>query len=329
MTIPVTVEQVRDGGATLGAVAADLYRKGAWRVSGGPPGPPSSVSCSRVGLVASLRYVAGQAPPVIAPADVPKLLPAVVTDVVASLSGSGPTGSTLYSVLNLDGSPLSINGAMQVAAIPSVGTNAVMVDLTEALRSESLPDIYSTKQVWLSAAAGSGRGVIDRLEQEGIKVLSSRSALSMGLTFQQDGPTIAFELFLVVGAESALLATGSMLFAIAADTRKRAVETVALGSVGLPRRSLIKAMAGELAIVCATGLVAGAVAGIAAARFSLPSVPEFTGLAPGPTLSFDLPVAWLAAVLAGAAVLLALAVAVSIAAVNAASTPDKLRISQR
>jgi hypothetical protein len=81
--------------------------------------------------------------------------------------------------------------------------------------------------------------------------------------------------------------------------------------------------------VCATGLVAGAVAGIAAARFSLPSVPEFTGLAPGPTLMFDLPVAWLAAVLAGAAVLLAVAVAVAIAAVNAASTPDKLRISQR
>jgi predicted RecA/RadA family phage recombinase len=44
---------------------------------------------------------------------------------------------------------------------------------------------------------------------------------------------------------------------------------------------------------------------------------------------FDLPVAWLAAVLAGAAVLLAVAVAVAITAVNAASTPDKLRISQR
>jgi hypothetical protein len=329
VTIPVTIEQLRDGGANLAPVEAGLYRQGAWRVTQGPPGPSSSVSSSPAGLVASLRYVVGQAPPEIAPADVPKWLPAVVTNVVASLSGSGPTGSTQYSVINLDGTSLSINGAMQVTAIPSAGTNAVMVDLTDALRNESQPDIYSTKQVWLSAAAGSGAAIIDRLQKEGITVLSSRSARSVELAFQQDGPTVAFELFLVVGAESALLATGSMLFAIAADTRQRAVETVALGSVGLPRRTLVKAMAGELAIVCATGLVAGAVAGIAAARFSLPSVPEFTGLAPGPTLMFDLPVAWLAAVLAGAAVLLAVAVAVAIAAVNAASTPDKLRISQR
>ena len=49
----------------------------------------------------------------------------------------------------------------------------------------------------------------------------------------------------------------------------------------------------------------------------------------GPFSDLKLPVAWLAAVLAGAAVLLAVAVAVAITAVNAASTPDKLRISQR
>jgi hypothetical protein len=204
-----------------------------------------------------------------------------------------------------------------------------MVDLTDALRDESLPDIYSTKQVWLSAAAGSGAAIIARLGRYGIRVLKVSSARSVELGFQQDGPTLAFELFLVVGAESALLATGSMLFAIAADTRKRAVEAVALAAVGLPRRSLVAAMAGELGIVCATGLIAGAAAGIAAAHFSLPSVPEFTGLAQGPALVFDLPVVWLAEVLGGAAVLMALVVAVSISVVRAASTPDKLRISQR
>ncbi len=327
VVIPVTIEQIRDAGSSL--VQAGLSHPGSWRVTQDPPGVASSLSYSGLGMVASFRYVAGQAPPVIAPADVPPLLPAVVTNVVAGVQASGPTGSTDYSVLNLDGSPLSVDGAMQVAAIPSVGNNAVMVDLTDALRDESLPDIYSTKQVWLSAAAGSGAAIIARLGRYGIRVLKVSSARSVELGFQQDGPTLAFELFLVVGAESALLATGSMLFAIAADTRKRAVEAVALAAVGLPRRSLVAAMAGELGIVCATGLIAGAAAGIAAAHFSLPSVPEFTGLAQGPALVFDLPVVWLAEVLGGAAVLMALVVAVSISVVRAASTPDKLRISQR
>jgi hypothetical protein len=330
VTVPVEIEQLAvDDGAKFAPVAAGLSAPRHWRVAQVASGEPSSLGASPSGLSVSFRYVAGQSPPVIAPADVPALLPAVVTNVVASISQSGPTGSTDYSILNLDGSSLSVNGAMQVPAIPAVGTNAVLVNLTDALRDESLPDIYSSKQVWLSATAGSGARIVERLRREGIDVLSVRTAASMEAAFKQDGPTLAFGLFLVVGAESALLAAGSLLFAIAADTRKRAIEAVALRAVGLSRRHLVQAMAGELGIVCATGLGAGALAGLAAAHFSLPSVPEFTGLPPGPTLAFGLPYAWLAAFVAGAALLLGLAVAIAIAVVGAASTPDKLRISQR
>lgn len=329
VTIPVEIEQLAVGdGVSFVPLGAGLRARRHWRVTQQAPGAPSSLEATPSGLAVSFRYVAGQVPPVIAPADVPEVLPAVVTDVVASISQSGPTGSTDYSILNLDESQLNVDGAMQVPALPSVGTNAVLVNLTYALRDESLDDIYSTKQVWLSAAAGSGARIIERLRRERIDVISVRTAASMEAAFQQDGPTLAFELFLVVGAESVLLATGSMLFSIAADTRKRAVEAVALRSVGLSRRHLVRAMAGELGIVCATGLCAGALAGLAAAHFSLSSVPEFTGLPLGPTLSFGLPFAWLAAFLAGAAVLFGLVVAIAIAVVAAASTPDKLRISQ-
>ncbi len=329
-TIPVEIERIAESrGAGFAPVAAGLSRRGAWRVTQDPPGTTSSVAASPSGLVASFKYVAGQAPPVITPADVPEPFPAVITNVVASLSAGGPTGSTQYPVIDLDGSPLTVNGGVHVAAIPSAGTNAVMIDLTSALRDESLADYYSVKQVWLSPAAGSGAGIIRRLRQQDVRVVSVHTAEAMDMAFAKDGPTLAFELFVVVGVESALLATGSMLFAIAAATRRRAVEAVALRSVGLPRRTLIGAMVGELGIVCGTGLVAGAVAGIAAARFSLPSVPEFTGLSQGAPLDFALPVTWLALTLAGAAALLAGAVAVSIAVVGAASKPDKLRISQR
>jgi len=160
-------------------------------------------------------------------------------------------------------------------------------------------------------------------------VISVSTVRSFESAFGQDGPTLAFDLFLVVGLESALLATGSILFSVVSASRERAVETVALRSVGLPRRTLVGAMARELGIVCATGLVAGVVAGAAAARFSLHSVPEFTGLSPGPTLDFNLPLLWIVLVTAAAAGLLALAVIVSIGLVTAAATPDKLRISQR
>jgi len=330
-TIPVVVEGIDEQvGGTFRPVAAGLSRRGRWRVAQSSPGAPSSLTASPSGLSVTFKAVTGQVEPAVAPADVPEPLPAVVTNTAASVqSSNGPTGSTRYSVLNFDGSELDVNGSIQVSAIPGVGTNAVMVDLTDALRAESLPDYYSIKQVWLSAAAGSAPAIISRLRQEGIHVLSDRTERSKELAFEQDGPTLAFKLFLVVGLASALLATGSLLFAVAVVTRQRAVEAVALRSVGVPRRTLVAAMAGELGIVAATGLLAGTAAGIAAARFSLPSVPEFTGLAPGPALVFGLPATSLLAVVAAVAALLAVAVAVSIATVSAASTPDKLRISQR
>jgi len=317
-------------GSSFRQVAAGLDAQGQWRVTRSAPGVPSSVRASPAGLSIVFNDVVGQPEPVAAPADVPEPLPAVVTDTAASVqTGGGPTGSTRYSISNLDGSDLVVKGAMQVAAIPAVGTNAVMVDLSDALRDETLPDYYSSKQVWLSAAAGSGSGIIERLRAERIDVLSVRSAEAIELAFRQDGPTLAFELFLVVGLASALLATGSLLFAVAVVTRQRAIETVALRSVGVRRGTLVRAMAGELGIVVATGLVAGAVAGVAAARFSLPSVPEFTGLQAGPSLVFALPASDIVAVVAAVAGLLAIAVVVAIAVVTAASTPDKLRISQR
>jgi hypothetical protein len=329
-TIPVAIERMAvSNGEGFVPIAAGLSRRGAWRVTQDPPGASSTVEAARRGLLVSFKYVDGQAPPAIAPADVPDPFPAVVTNVVASLSASGPTGSTLYSVMGLDGSPLTVNGGVRVAAIPAAGTNATMIDLTDALRAESVADYYSVKQVWLSPGAGSGAAIIRHLRQQDVRVTSVRTASEMDVAFAQDGPTLAFELFVVVGVVSALLATGSMLFAIAAATRRRAIEAVALRSVGLPRRTLVGAMAGELGIVCGTGFIAGAVAGIAAARFSLPSVPEFTGLTRGAPPSFGLPVGWVLLTLAGAVVLLTAAVAVSLGVVAAASTPDKLRISQQ
>jgi len=330
-TVPVVIEHIDEqAGGRFRPVPAGLTQPRHWRVSQSAPGNPSSLSTSPSGLVVGFKDVLGQPEPAVAPADTPEPLPAVVTDTVVSVqSSSGPTGSTRYSVVNLDGSSLNVNGAVQVAALPAVGSNAVMVDLNSALRSESLADYYSNRQVWLSSAAGSGATVISRLGAEHIRVLSVQTARSRELAFKQDGPTLAFELFVVVGLASALLATGSLLFAVAVVTRQRSVEAVALHSVGVPRRTLVGAMAGELGIVAATGLVAGALAGTAAARFSLPSVPEFTGLPPGPTLVYTLPVASLLAVVGAAALLLSVAIAVSITMVNSASTPDKLRISQR
>ena len=328
-TIPVDIEQISTGSGTrFKPVDAGLSRRGDWRVSTSDPGFNSTVEDSALGLTVLYRYVEGDSPPVVSPADVPEVLPAVVTNVVASVSGSGPTGSTQYSILNLDGSQLTVNGAMQVAAIPSVGTNAVMVSLTDALRDESLPDIYSTKQVWLSAAAGSGAGIIARLHREGIDVVSQQTARSIELGFDKDGPTLAFELFLVVGAESALRRS-LMLFAVAADTRKRAIEAVALarcrGATEQARRSdggrarhrlshrgRRRRTGGSGSCPLLAFLCAGVHRALA-----------------GPTLMFNLPAGWIAIVVAGTAVLLAVAVAISIAVVGAASTPDKLRISQR
>ena len=219
--IPIEIQKIaEDDGPGYTPVSAGLSHAASWRVTEEAPGTSSMISSSPSGLLVSFDYVIGQAPPAVAPADVPVSLPAVVTDTVASLQTSGPTGSTRYSVLDLDGSVLPINGAVHVEAIPSVGTNAVMVDLTAALRDESLPDIDSTRQVWLSTAAGSGASIVGRLRHDGIRVISVSTARSFQSAFGQDGPTLAFDLFLVVGLESALLATGSILFSVVAATQQ-------------------------------------------------------------------------------------------------------------
>ena len=156
------------------------------------------------------------------------------------------------------------------------------------------------------------------------------TARSLELAFEQDGPTLAFELFLVVGLESALFATGSILFAVAAATRERAVEAVALRSVGLPRRTLVGAMAGELGIVVPRpGSSPAPWRGSRRPISRCTRCPSSPGSRRGRRSSSTCRSAGSSVVVAGAAALLAFAVAVSIGVVSAASTPDKLRISQR
>ena len=254
-----------------------------------------------------------------------------MTDTVASVqSSSGPTGSTRYSVVNLDGSSLNVNGAVQVAALPAVGSNAVMIDLTSALRDESLADYYSTRQVWLSAAAGSGTTVISRLRAEHIRVLSVQTARSRGARVQTGRPDARLRAVSRRGpgersARNGIAAVrGGRRDTPNAPSRRWPFTRSAChdGPSSGPWRASSASWRQQVSSPAAA-------AGTAAARFSLPSVPEFTGLPPGPTLVYTLPVASLLAVVGAAAVLLVVAIAVSIAMVNSASTPDKLRISQR
>ncbi|MGH9292364.1 MAG: FtsX-like permease family protein [Acidimicrobiales bacterium] len=331
INVPVVLESLatRHGGSWEPVVGIFAHT-GRWR-SGLNPGTHIGSNVAG-GLPVDFNETSSGSGPAIEPTDVPVLLPAVVTDeVVAANSGSGTPGSTFFPAENLDGATITVDGKIQVRSLPRAGTDAVLVDLSLAELLQTGPGIYATDEVWISPSASAAQAsqVVSRLKADGVRVLSHDSAGALERQLNRAGPSLAFILFLVAGCAAALLAAGSLLFAVASSARRRSIELVALGAAGVPSRKLVGALVGELSIVTATGLAAGVVAGIVAAGFALPAVPEFSGLLPGPSLGYGVPAGYIVAVLAAVAVLFLVALAVGVVAVRLGATDDLLRISDR
>ena len=282
-------------------------------------------------LAASWRLVPGQPAPVLQLADLPAVIPAVATGLVAAANaGSIPPGSTVYPYQDLDGSPISVNGRVQVPALPQIGTDGILMNLAWALRAERSPDNYSVDQVWLASTQPRlVRPVMRRLAQEGITVASVERASSISARLAQSGPALAFELFLFAAGAGALIAATSLLYAIAVISRRRSIEMVALEASGLRRRTTVRALRAELGTVAAVGTVSGIVAGVVSARLALPSIPEFASSWHVPILAYGAPLVPVLVTSAALAAAFTLAVLAGVHLVSRKASVDKLRISQR
>jgi putative ABC transport system permease protein len=234
-------------------------------------------------LVGAFRLPANGTSVTVAPRDVPRALPVVVTPSTASFA-SGDGGPL---VAGLDGGTVSGHTVGEVPALPGVGTKGVLADLSTAELFLSGPLTLDVPEVWLSAHPPAG--IVHRLREQRIVVLGSTTAAKAVGSLSHDGISLAYLLYLIAAIAAAALVVGATSFAMVAAARRRADELAALRALGVGPRALRRALSLEQAIVLGLGLVTGVGAGVGAAAVALRSVPEFSGTSAGLPLDLGLP----------------------------------------
>ena len=270
-------------------------------VSSDPGGVPGlEISSSGLPLVSGAAQVA--------PDDVPPVIPAVVTGALRRIDPpSGADGIFPYE--GLDGSPLNFSAVSTVPALPAVGSDAALVDLTLLERAEIAPAIWTNDEVWL--APGASPSILASLRRDGVAIGSTVYAGTNLSDLNHAGLALAYDLALIVTPIAALLAIGAIVFALAAEGRRRRHEITSLATVGVTRREIRRAFLAESVTVLFGALVVGGAIGFAADALTLSSLPESNGGNGGLALLTGTPVAYLFAALGGLAVALVLAASIT------------------
>jgi len=279
-------------------VVARLGRAANWRSTTG--GVHLSASPSGLDVQASLY--ADASPASFGPADVPRALPVVMI--------GQPSGAQADSLgVGLDGETINVRPVAFVSALPAVGPNATMADLSLAQRVQTGPMLNTQLQVWLSP--GPVQGLVRRLEALGVRPVGRSTAVAKDAALSHDGISLAYSFFLLAAVVATLLAIGSTIFALIAASRRREGELASLRAVGVARVSLRRSLLVEQGLIIGVGLLLGTAAGVASALAALPSIPEFVSSARVPAPDYRLPLGPVGLTLLVAAFSLSVAVGLS------------------
>lgn len=304
-------------GGTWRPLAAGLTQAGRWAANSA-----AVATATPGGLTARFTLGTAEVTPTVRPADAPSPLPAILTPELASANQASALGNTLQ-LEGLDGAPLETRWAATATSLPSIGTDAALVDLDYAALSQTGAEISTTDEVWLSATAPAS--ILTRLRAQGLAIGNIASAQTLDQQETHDGAALADLFLLMAAVVAALLAGGTSLVLLVTEGRQRGAELAALRAAGVPSRALHAAALFEQAWVLAAGALVGAAAGLLAIVLASSAVPLVSQLGNGPPLSYPvqaLPVA--IAVLAMLAVLWATGY-VGTRVAMAAATPEALR----
>jgi putative ABC transport system permease protein len=322
--VSVTITHLTTGPGVGQALPADLVA-GDWhsstsgvrvRVNGGA----LTLTVPASAIDADQSASSSITPPMAAPDDHPTVLPAVATRELEAINASAATGSVPTE--GLDGTSLDVHPTATVSALPRLGTNATMVDLSLLSRLQvNASSPYLTDEVWLGPHAPAD--VLPRLRAAGLDPVTVQRASTVLAQMQRTGPALADDFLLVAAIAALLVAAASTLGALGATTRERATELASLQVAGVPRAALARSLAMESGILLVTALC-GTGAGILAAVLAIPSLPEraVASLAP---LRFPVPVGPIAIVAAAVLVAVALAATAVAAVLMQRMSPTLLR----
>jgi putative ABC transport system permease protein len=273
--VDVTSMSVHSASGAQVPVAANLSTRG-WRASAtgiglGSSGPgltfvvPASVTASYTSAVGSFIS------PMASVADYPLVLPGAVSTELESINDANTSTGTIPSQ-GLDGTTLSVHPAVSASAIPRLGDDALLVNLTLLSRAQvnpTSPD--AVDQVWLGPSAPAN--ALARLRDAGLTIDSVDRASTVFQALQRSGPALADDFMLVATIVALLAAAASTLGAVGATARQRATELAVLEVSGIRRRVLARSLALESVVLALTALF-GTAAGILAALMAIPSLPE-------------------------------------------------------
>ena len=208
-------------------------------------------------------------------ADQPRPLP-----VLASPGGltPGAAGQSNLRMTDQSSAAALFHVVGSPAVLPSVLDTGVLADLA-GLRSQ-LPafDTEASWSIWLGPAAPAD--AISRLRAAGLVVEAGATMSERRAELGRQGPALALRLLVVCAIAGSILAVGGTAIAIAATGRRRTFELASLRAVGIRRRTLLGACILEQLLLLGAALLLGVPAGYLAARWALPSIPEFADRTP-------------------------------------------------
>ncbi|HEX6497710.1 MAG TPA: FtsX-like permease family protein [Micromonosporaceae bacterium] len=259
--------------------------------------------------------------------DAPDTLPVV-------LAGAAPSDDPHADAFRFPGftdQPQAFTVAERVAALPRVGSHALLFDLDSAVRlaehTAGLADNDTLRyEVW--AGAHAPPDLAQRLAASGIQVLGEQDVTGYRNQLSRRAPALGLRLYLLAGAAAILLAVGVVLLTAYIGADARLYELAALRVAGVRQAVLRRAVLREYRSLLGAPLVVGFLAGVGGALLMLPGIPLVTvGTPVGAVAYRPGPGALPVATLASLATLLVAALVVL--RMLRRATPDRLREGAR
>ncbi|MEO6502666.1 MAG: FtsX-like permease family protein [Jatrophihabitantaceae bacterium] len=176
------------------------------------------------------------------------------------------------------GSAASFQVVGTPAVLPSVLDVGMLVDVTGLRAQLTSFDNEARWSIWLSPAAPPD--AISRLRAAGLVVEAGPTKADRVSELARQGPALALRLLVVCAIVGSILAVGGTAIAIASTGRRRSFELASLRAVGISRRTLLRACISEQLLLLGAALLLGVPAGYLAARWAMPSIPEFADTTP-------------------------------------------------
>jgi putative ABC transport system permease protein len=294
-------------------IDAGLTKSGRWRAEGSSFRIPAATTTTANGLV--MIFETGDLARAVV-ATHPPSLPAITLGAI----GPRPVGR---EVGGLDGGIQEVEVVAEALALPGATGPTALVDYETAEHAAFGLANGVEHQVWVTSAAAAK--VKDSLQDQGVLVTTERTVSELERQFNREGPGLALALLLVMAAVGAILAMARAGISLYAAGRQRSYQFAVLSAIGASEPAQRAAILIEQAITLGAGVLAGAVAGIAAAAIALRRIPQFTTPPATPPLTFTLDPLVVAGALGISALAVSLVVVLTTEAIRRSVGIDRLR----